>query len=85
MVTVETAKNEKSKGHYRKKLDNPELHVKWWVWAHAANFWDARTPLIPEAGDTEKLIFKLTQMSQALYNAHHRISHNRLKSYFEDQ
>lgn len=28
-----------------------------------ANFWDMRTPFIPEAGDSEKLIFKLSQMS----------------------
>jgi len=29
----------------------------------AASFWDMCTPLVPEAADTEKLVFKLNQMS----------------------
>lgn len=61
MVTVETPKNENSKGKYSEQLDNLELHVKWWVWA--ARFWDKHAAFIPEAGDTEKSIFNLNQMN----------------------
>lgn len=55
-----------------------------------ANFWDMRTPFIPEAGDTEKLIFKLSQMSFYYYTFRLCVIpiteyHTTDISYFEDQ